>query len=110
MTLPPTFGSFGIEVGLSWLGSGSAVPACARWSPRRELCVSSDFCETRCRRPSGCNGSRLEIAGKLGVRRVPDVRYVECIEVPLLWCAGRRPTIVLPMRLCSASSMTTVRP
>jgi len=41
----------------------------------------------------------LEIAGKLGVRRVPDVRYVECVEVPFLWCAGRRPTIVLPMRL-----------
>ncbi len=42
-----------------------------------------------------------DIAGKLGVRRVPDVRYVECVEVPLLWCAGRRPTIVLPMRLLS---------
>jgi beta-lactamase regulating signal transducer with metallopeptidase domain len=40
-----------------------------------------------------------EIAGKLGVRRVPDVRYAECVEVPLLWCAGRRPTIVLPVRL-----------
>ena len=41
-----------------------------------------------------------EIACKLGVRRVPDVRYVECIEVPMLWCAGRRSTIVLPMRFC----------
>jgi beta-lactamase regulating signal transducer with metallopeptidase domain len=41
----------------------------------------------------------LEIAGKLGVRKLPDVRYVECVEVPLVWCAGRRPTIVLPMRL-----------
>ena len=41
----------------------------------------------------------LEIASKIGVRRVPDVRYVECVDVPLLWCAGRRPTIVLPMPL-----------
>jgi beta-lactamase regulating signal transducer with metallopeptidase domain len=41
----------------------------------------------------------FEIAGKLGVRRVPEVRYVECADVPLLWCAGHRPTIVLPMRL-----------
>src|SRR5262249_8085837 len=38
-------------------------------------------------------------AGKLGVRRVPDVRYAQCVEVPLLWCVGRRPTILLPMRL-----------
>jgi len=41
----------------------------------------------------------FECAAKLGVRRLPDVRYVECVEVPLLWCAGHRPTIVLPMRL-----------
>jgi beta-lactamase regulating signal transducer with metallopeptidase domain len=41
----------------------------------------------------------LEIAGKLGIRRVADVRYAACVEVPLLWYAGRRPTIVLPMRL-----------
>ena len=42
-----------------------------------------------------------ETAGKLGVRRVPDVRYVECVGVPFLWCAGGRPTIVLPMRMLS---------
>ncbi len=41
----------------------------------------------------------VEIARKLGVRRVPDVRYVECVEVPLVWWAGHRPTIILPMRL-----------
>ena len=40
-----------------------------------------------------------EIAGRLGVRRVPGVRYVECVHVPLVWCTGRRPTIVLPLRL-----------
>ena len=27
------------------------------------------------------------------------MRYVECVEVPLVWCAGHRPTIILPMRL-----------
>ena len=41
----------------------------------------------------------FEVAGKLGVRRVPDVRYVECVDVPLVWCAGGRATIVLPIRL-----------
>ena len=41
----------------------------------------------------------FEVAGKLGVRRVPDVRYADCVDVPLVWCAGRRPTIVLPIRL-----------
>ena len=40
-----------------------------------------------------------EVAGRLGVQRVPDVRFVECVDVPFLWCAGRRPTIVLPIRL-----------
>lgn len=42
-----------------------------------------------------------EIAGKLDVRPVPGVRYAECVHVPLLWSLGRRPTIVLPMRLLS---------
>jgi beta-lactamase regulating signal transducer with metallopeptidase domain len=40
-----------------------------------------------------------EVADKLGVRRVPAVRCVECALVPLIWCAGRRATIVLPLRL-----------
>ena len=64
----------------------------------RELCVSSTVTSTL---PASKRLQRLthEIASKLGVRRVPDVRYVECVEVPLLWCAGRRPKIVLPMRL-----------
>ena len=42
----------------------------------------------------------VEITSKLGLGRVPDVRYVDCALAPLLWCAGRRPTIVLPMQLC----------
>jgi beta-lactamase regulating signal transducer with metallopeptidase domain len=40
-----------------------------------------------------------EIAGKLNVRRIPDVRFVESVEVPMLWWAGRRATIVLPTKL-----------
>jgi beta-lactamase regulating signal transducer with metallopeptidase domain len=40
----------------------------------------------------------FEIAARLGVRR-PELRYVEGLAVPFLWCAGRRPTIVLPMRM-----------
>jgi beta-lactamase regulating signal transducer with metallopeptidase domain len=41
----------------------------------------------------------LEIACKMGVQRVPDVRYVECVKIPMLWCAGGRATIALPMSL-----------
>jgi beta-lactamase regulating signal transducer with metallopeptidase domain len=40
-----------------------------------------------------------DIAGRLGVRRAPDVRCVESVDVPFVWWAGRRPTIVLPMHL-----------
>ena len=40
-----------------------------------------------------------EVAGKLAVRRVPEVRYADCVDVPLVWCTGWRPTIVLPMGL-----------
>lgn len=39
-----------------------------------------------------------ETGDKLGVRRVPEVRCAEGVEVPLLWCVVR-PTIVLPTRL-----------
>ncbi|HEY1785973.1 MAG TPA: M56 family metallopeptidase, partial [Pirellulales bacterium] len=40
-----------------------------------------------------------EIAGRLGLRRTPKVCYAESVEVPLLWCPGRRPRIVLPLHL-----------
>lgn len=39
-----------------------------------------------------------DVAGRLGLRRVPDVRLVESVDVPFLWCGGGRPTIVLPTR------------
>ena len=35
-----------------------------------------------------------QTAHKIGLRRAPDVRYANGIEVPMLWCAGRRPIIV----------------
>jgi beta-lactamase regulating signal transducer with metallopeptidase domain len=41
----------------------------------------------------------IDVASQLGVRRVPDLRLAECIEVPLVWCAAGRPTIVLPIKL-----------
>jgi len=41
----------------------------------------------------------FEVAGKLSIRRLPDIRYVDVVDIPMVWCAGRRPTIVLPMRL-----------
>lgn len=40
-----------------------------------------------------------EIAARMGVTCSPRICYVESIDIPLVWCAGRRPTIVLPMRL-----------
>lgn len=40
-----------------------------------------------------------DIAGKLNVRRIPNIRFVESVEVPMLWWAGRRATIVLPTKL-----------
>lgn len=45
-----------------------------------------------------------EIAARLGVGRVPTVRYVQLADVPMLWCACMRPTIVLPLGLASELS------
>jgi beta-lactamase regulating signal transducer with metallopeptidase domain len=42
----------------------------------------------------------VRIAASLGLNRAPDVRCAECVEVPLVWWAGGRPTIVLPIGLC----------
>ena len=39
------------------------------------------------------------LAGQMGVRHVPDVRYVQSIRIPLVWCATGKPKIVLPMQL-----------
>ncbi|HJT34535.1 MAG TPA: M56 family metallopeptidase [Pirellulales bacterium] len=41
----------------------------------------------------------LEIAARLGVRELPELRYAAGVETPFLWWAGRRPVVVLPMRL-----------
>lgn len=51
--------------------------------------------------PASTRFGRLvgEVAAKVGVARVPEVRYVDCMDVPLVWCAGWRPVIVLPMGL-----------
>jgi beta-lactamase regulating signal transducer with metallopeptidase domain len=40
-----------------------------------------------------------EMASRLGVTRLPDVRSVDAAGGPLLWCLARRPTIVLPTGL-----------
>ncbi|MBI3865473.1 MAG: M56 family metallopeptidase [Planctomycetia bacterium] len=51
--------------------------------------------------PSPAHLQRLahEIAAKIGVKRVPRICYVDSIDIPLVWSAGPRPTIVLPRRL-----------
>jgi beta-lactamase regulating signal transducer with metallopeptidase domain len=43
----------------------------------------------------------LAVAGRLDVRRAPDVRYIDSVDVPFVWWAGRRPTVVLPRRLAA---------
>ena len=40
-----------------------------------------------------------ELAGKLGVRRVPDLRLIDGDGVPMVWWVGRRPIIALPAGL-----------
>lgn len=40
-----------------------------------------------------------ELAGKLGVRSVPDLRLIDGDVVPMVWCVGRRPIIALPAGL-----------
>ena len=79
----------------TWLG-GAAV--CAVVAATRIVRFERQLQDTL---PASERLQRLtaEIAGKLGVRRAPTVRYAECAPVPLLWCAGKRPTILLPMRL-----------
>lgn len=37
-----------------------------------------------------------EIAARLGIRRVPAVRTLEGAVLPLVWCAGGRPVVLLP--------------
>jgi len=39
-----------------------------------------------------------EIAGRFSVPRLPDLRYVDA-GGPFLWCLGRRPVILLPIKL-----------
>ena len=41
----------------------------------------------------------MELAGKLGVRRVPDLRLIDGDGVPMVWWVGRRPIIALPAGL-----------
>ncbi len=43
-----------------------------------------------------------ELAGKLGVRRVPDLRLIGADGVPMVWWVGRRPIIAFPAGLMGA--------
>ena len=52
--------------------------------------------------PAAVHGLTREIADRMGVRRVPDVRYVESAEVPMVWCLAGRAT-------CARSSVRTSR-
>jgi bla regulator protein blaR1 len=87
------------RLGLLWLWVGGAA-VCALVAATRIVRFERLLRDTL---PASERLQRLvrEIAGKLNVRQVPGLRYVECVHVPMLWSLGRRPTIVLPMRLLS---------
>ena len=40
-----------------------------------------------------------ELATRMGLRQSPDVRVVDGAAAPLVWCLGRRATVILPLRL-----------
>ncbi len=82
---------------LFWLWLGGAA-LCALVSATRIVRFERLLRDTL---PASARLQRLafEVAGKLSIRRVPDVRYANCVDVPMVWCAGRRPAIVLPICL-----------
>ena len=49
--------------------------------------------------PQRWQAMAAELAGKLGVRRVPDLRLIDGAGVPMVWWVGRRPIIALPAGL-----------
>jgi beta-lactamase regulating signal transducer with metallopeptidase domain len=87
----------GTSVALAWLWLGGAA-ACALIAARR-IVRFERLLQGTLPAPERLQRLTREIAGKLGVRHAPDVRYINCVEVPMLWSVGRRPTILLPMRL-----------
>ena len=43
-----------------------------------------------------------DLAKRMGLQHSPDVRVVDSAVAPLVWCAGGRATVVLPVRLLGA--------
>lgn len=43
-----------------------------------------------------------QLASRMGLAHVPDIRLVDSVSTPLVWCLGLRPKIVLPLRLTGA--------
>ena len=43
-----------------------------------------------------------QLASRMGLSHVPDIRLVDSVSTPLVWCLGLRPKIVLPLRLTAA--------
>lgn len=86
-----------VEGFLFWLWLGGAF-VCAIVTGRRIARFETLLRETT---PASERLQRLarEIAVNFRIRHLPDVRSIEWIDIPLLWCAGRRPTIVLPVRV-----------
>jgi beta-lactamase regulating signal transducer with metallopeptidase domain len=80
-----------------WLG-GAAL--CAFVAAQRIVRFERRLRDTL-RAPEPLQRLATGVAGKLGVRGALDVRCAESVDIPLLWCVCRRPTIVLPMRLIS---------
>jgi beta-lactamase regulating signal transducer with metallopeptidase domain/thiol-disulfide isomerase/thioredoxin len=43
-----------------------------------------------------------QLASRMGLTHVPEIRLVDSVSSPLVWCLGLRPKIVLPLRLIAA--------
>lgn len=77
-----------------WIGGGLV---CASVAAARILRFERLLRETL---PPPARLQRLveNVAERIGVR-APKIAYAECVDVPLVWCVLRRPTLVLPLRL-----------
>ena len=87
MTLLPPFGDLGIGGGLSCFGSGLVALRCAALVSATRIVRFERLLRDTLPASTRLQQLAFEVTGKLGIRRVPDVRYVDCIDVPMVWCA-----------------------
>ncbi len=79
-----------------WLG-GAAL--CALVAATRIRAFRAPACETRCRRPNGCNGSHRKSPASSASDGCPTCAMSSASRLPCSGAPAVAPTIVLPMRL-----------